>query len=89
MWCITGFTRDNGPLRIIPGSHRSARYPVDDMEFQGMGPHSGRGEADRARGIACLVQQRQPVALRDAELQPGLRLAVTRYLSVPAKASSA
>jgi ectoine hydroxylase-related dioxygenase (phytanoyl-CoA dioxygenase family) len=37
MWCITGFTRDDGPLRIIPGSHRSARDPVDDMEFPGMG----------------------------------------------------
>lgn len=39
MWCITGFTRDNGPLRVIPGSHHAAHDPADDMEFPGMGPH--------------------------------------------------
>jgi phytanoyl-CoA dioxygenase PhyH len=27
MWCITAFTPDNGPLRVIPGSHRSGRNP--------------------------------------------------------------
>jgi hypothetical protein len=39
MWCITGLTRDNGPLRVIPGSHHAAHDPADDMEFPGMGPH--------------------------------------------------
>jgi ectoine hydroxylase-related dioxygenase (phytanoyl-CoA dioxygenase family) len=41
MWCITPFTRDSGPLRVIPGSHRRAEPPID-MEHgyaTGMGPH--------------------------------------------------
>jgi ectoine hydroxylase-related dioxygenase (phytanoyl-CoA dioxygenase family) len=25
MWCVTPFTRDSGPLRVIPGSHRRGR----------------------------------------------------------------
>jgi hypothetical protein len=41
MWCITAFTRGNGPLRVIPGT---------------------------------------------LNYSPGLRLAVTSYLSAPAKA---
>jgi hypothetical protein len=40
MWCITAFTLDNGPLRVIPGSHR-VREPLIDMLAFGsaMGPH--------------------------------------------------
>ena len=38
MWCTTEFTRDNGPLRVIPGSHRPARDPSDDMGVPGHGP---------------------------------------------------
>jgi MYXO-CTERM domain-containing protein len=40
MWCISEFTGDNGPLRIIPGSHRTAGSPVDALPlgFE-MGPH--------------------------------------------------
>jgi ectoine hydroxylase-related dioxygenase (phytanoyl-CoA dioxygenase family) len=41
MWCITPFTRDSGPLRVIPGSHRRREPPID-MEHgyaTGMGPH--------------------------------------------------
>jgi Phytanoyl-CoA dioxygenase (PhyH) len=40
MWCVTPFTRDSGPLRVIPGSHRRAEPPID-MEHgygTGMGP---------------------------------------------------
>jgi ectoine hydroxylase-related dioxygenase (phytanoyl-CoA dioxygenase family) len=29
MWCITAFTVDNGPLRVIPGSHRVSGNPLD------------------------------------------------------------
>jgi ectoine hydroxylase-related dioxygenase (phytanoyl-CoA dioxygenase family) len=40
MWCITAFTPDNGPLRVIPGSHRVRKPPIDVLAFgSGMGPH--------------------------------------------------
>ena len=28
-WCISEFTRDNGPLRVIPGSHLVGEPPLD------------------------------------------------------------
>jgi ectoine hydroxylase-related dioxygenase (phytanoyl-CoA dioxygenase family) len=40
MWCISAFTPENGPLRVIPGSHRVARSPIDDLAYGSeMGPH--------------------------------------------------
>ena len=40
MWCISAFTPDNGPLRLIPGSHRVDRNPVDALPLGcEMGPH--------------------------------------------------
>jgi ectoine hydroxylase-related dioxygenase (phytanoyl-CoA dioxygenase family) len=41
MWCITPFTRDSGPLRVIPGSHRRSEPPIDTEHgyATGMGPH--------------------------------------------------
>ena len=40
MWCITMFTPDNGPLRVIPGSHRVSKPPIGMLAFgSGMGPH--------------------------------------------------
>jgi ectoine hydroxylase-related dioxygenase (phytanoyl-CoA dioxygenase family) len=40
MWCITAFTADNGPLRIISGSHRVTADPVDVLAPGcEMGPH--------------------------------------------------
>ena len=40
MWCITAFTPGNGPLRVIPGSHRVSEPPIDMLAFgSGMGPH--------------------------------------------------
>jgi hypothetical protein len=41
MWCMSEFTRDSGPLRVIPGSHLVSEPPID-MEHgyaTGMGPH--------------------------------------------------
>jgi ectoine hydroxylase-related dioxygenase (phytanoyl-CoA dioxygenase family) len=39
-WCITAFTKENGPLRVIPGSHRVNKPPIDPLAFgSGMGPH--------------------------------------------------
>ena len=41
MWCISEFTRDNGPLRVIPGSHLASEPPIDIEHgyATGMGPH--------------------------------------------------
>ena len=40
MWCISAFTPDNGPLRVIPGSHRVSEPPIDVEAWgAGMGPH--------------------------------------------------
>jgi ectoine hydroxylase-related dioxygenase (phytanoyl-CoA dioxygenase family) len=40
MWAITAFTADNGPLRVIPGSHRVSEPPIDMQAWgSGMGPH--------------------------------------------------
>jgi hypothetical protein len=41
MWCISKFTRDNGPLRVIPGSHLVSEPPIDTEHGYGtgLGPH--------------------------------------------------
>lgn len=40
MWCISAFTPENGPLRVIPGSHRVDRNPADALPLGcEMGPH--------------------------------------------------
>ena len=40
MWCISAFTPDNGPLRVIPGSHRVSEPPIDMSAWgSGMVPH--------------------------------------------------
>jgi hypothetical protein len=33
MWCISAFTPDNGPLRVIPGSHQRIEPPIDMLAF--------------------------------------------------------
>ena len=32
MWMLTDFTKENGPTRAVPGSHRSGKHPQDVME---------------------------------------------------------
>src|SRR5580700_6904669 len=83
MWCITGFTRDNGPLRVIPGSHRSARDPADDMEFPGMGPHPDEVKLTAPAGSLILFNSASLWHSGTLNYSPGLRLAVTTYLSAP------
>jgi ectoine hydroxylase-related dioxygenase (phytanoyl-CoA dioxygenase family) len=40
MWCISAFTPDNGPLRVIPGSYRINQNPADVLPLGcEMGPH--------------------------------------------------
>ena len=38
IWLLDDFTRENGPTRLVPGSHRSGRVPRDEMEDPGA-PH--------------------------------------------------
>ena len=85
MWCITGFTRDNGPLRVIPGSHHSAHDPADDMEFPGMGPHPDEVRLIAPAGSLILFNSASLWHSGTMNYSPGLRLAVTTYLSTPAK----
>jgi ectoine hydroxylase-related dioxygenase (phytanoyl-CoA dioxygenase family) len=87
MWCITAFTRDNGALRVIPGSHRSARDPSDDMEFPGMGPHPDEVKLIAPAGSLILFNSASLWHSGTLNYSPGLRLAVTTYLSAPATAS--
>ena len=89
MWCITGFTRDNGSLRVIPGSHRSARDPADDMEFPGMGPHPDEVKLIAPAGSLILFNSASLWLSGTLNYSPALRLAVTTYLSAPAKPPSA
>ena len=86
MWCITAFTRDNGSLRVIPGSHRSARDPSDDMEFPGMGPHPDEVKLIAPAGSLILFNSASLWHSGTLNYSPGLRLAATTYLSGPAKA---
>ncbi len=84
MWCITAFTSDNGPLRVIPGSHRTRRDPVDDMEFPGMGPHPDEVKLIAPAGSLILFNSASLWHSGTLNYSPGLRLAVTAYLSAPA-----
>ena len=40
IWLIDDFTQANGPTRVVPGSHRSARLPREVMADP-FGPHPG------------------------------------------------
>jgi hypothetical protein len=40
MWCVSPHTAETGCLRVIPGSHRVAQDPTEQLAFgSGMGPH--------------------------------------------------
>lgn len=82
MWCITAFTADNGPLRVIPGSHRVSQPPVDMQALgSGMGPHPGE--------VKILAPARSVIMFNGASLwhsgtfnySPVPRLAVTAGFS--------
>jgi hypothetical protein len=89
MWCITEFTSGNGVLRVIPGSHRTNRDPVDDMEFPGMGPHPDEVKLIAPAGSLILFNSASLWHSGTLNYSPGLRLAVTTYLSAPATVSPA
>ena len=55
MWCISAFTPDNGPLRVIPGSHRVSEPPIDmSARGSGMVPHPDEGKIVAPAGSLIL-----------------------------------
>jgi hypothetical protein len=84
LWCITAFTADNGPLRVLPGSHLSDREPNDDMPFgSGMGPHPDEARLIAPAGSLILFNSASLWHSGTLNYSPDLRLALTTYLCPP------
>jgi ectoine hydroxylase-related dioxygenase (phytanoyl-CoA dioxygenase family) len=78
MWCIAAFTLDNGPLRVIPGSHRVSEPPVD-VEGWGsaMGPHPDEVRIVAPAGSVILFNSADLWHSGTHNYSPAPRLAVT------------
>jgi ectoine hydroxylase-related dioxygenase (phytanoyl-CoA dioxygenase family) len=79
MWCITPFTRDSGPLRVIPGSHLRAEPPID-MEHgyaTGMGPHPDEVKIIAPAGSVILFDAADLWHSGTFNYTPAARLALT------------
>jgi ectoine hydroxylase-related dioxygenase (phytanoyl-CoA dioxygenase family) len=83
MWCITAFTPDNGPLRVIPSSHRVSEPPIDvseppiDMEGWGMGPHPDEVKIAAPAGSLILFNSADLWHSGTHNYSPAPRLSVT------------
>jgi hypothetical protein len=78
MWCITAFTPDNGPLRIIPGSHRVSEPPIDMLAFgSGMGPHPDEVKIVAPSGSVIMFNSADLWHSGTFNYSPAPRLAVT------------
>jgi hypothetical protein len=78
MWCITAFTPDNGPLRVIPGSHRVSQPPIDMLAFgSGMGPHPDEVKILAPAGSVILFNSASLWHSGTFNYSPAPRLAVT------------
>lgn len=78
MWCITAFTPDNGPLRVIPGSHRVRKPPTDALAFgSGMGPHPGEVKIIAPAGSVIMFNSADLWHSGTLNYSPAPRLAVT------------
>ena len=78
MWCISAFTAENGPLRVIPGSHRVARSPVDDLAYGcETGPHPAEVKVVAAAGSVILFNNADLWHSGTFNYSPAPRLAVT------------
>ena len=81
MWCVSAFTPDNGPLRVIPGSHRVARNPVDALPLGcEMGPHPAEVRIDAPAGSLILFNGADLWHSGTFNYSPAPRLAVTAAL---------
>ena len=78
MWCITAFTPGNGPLRVIPGSHRVREPPIDMLVFgSGMGPHPDEVKIVAPAGSVILFNSADLWHSGTLNYSPVPRLAVT------------
>ena len=78
MWCITAFTPDNGPLRVIPGSHRVSQPPIDMLAFgSGMGPHPDEVKIVAPAGSVIMFNSADLWHSGTFNYSPKPRLAVT------------
>jgi hypothetical protein len=78
MWAITPFTADNGPLRVIPGSHRVSEPPIDIQGFgSGMGPHPHEVKVTAPAGSVILFNSASLWHSGTFNYSPQPRLAVT------------
>jgi Phytanoyl-CoA dioxygenase (PhyH) len=81
MWCISAFTVDNGPLRVIPGSHRIDRNPVDSLPIGcEMGPHPAEVKIVAPAGSVILFNGADLWHSGTFNYSPAPRLAVTAAL---------
>jgi ectoine hydroxylase-related dioxygenase (phytanoyl-CoA dioxygenase family) len=81
MWCISAFTPENGPLRVIPGSHRIARSPVDDLAYGSeTGPHPAEVKLVAPAGSIILFNNADLWHSGTFNYSPAPRLAVTATL---------
>jgi len=81
MWCISAFTPDNGPLRVIPGSHRVDRNPADALPLGcGMGPHPAEVKVVAPAGSIILFNGADLWHSGTFNYSPAPRLAVTAAL---------
>jgi phytanoyl-CoA dioxygenase PhyH len=78
MWCITAFTPDNGPLRVVPGSHRVSEPPIDMLAFgSGMGPHPDEVKIVAPAGSVIMFNSADLSHSGTFNYSPAPRLAVT------------
>ena len=78
MWCISAFTPDNGPLRVIPGSRRVDQNPADALSLGcEMGRESSRSKDRRARRSLILFNNADLWHSGTFNYSPAPRLAVT------------
>jgi hypothetical protein len=82
MWCVTPFTRDSGPLRVIPGSLRRAE-PAFDTEHgyaAGMGPHPDEVKIIAPAGSVILFNAADLWHSGTFNYTPAARLALTVHI---------
>ena len=79
MWCVTPFTRDSGPLRVIPGSHRRSEPPIDTEHgyATGMGPHPDEVKITAPPGSVILFNASDLWHSGTFNYTPAARLALT------------
>ena len=78
MWCISAFTRDNGPLRVIPGSHLIGGSPVDALPLGcESGPHPDEVKIVAPAGSLVLFNAADIWHSGTFNYSPAARIAVT------------